>query len=115
MRNRIREARRRYAERVGKFTQGDAADYFGVSKSTYQKWEQGNGMMNGEQLIAISRLYGVTVDWLLMVEHRRSEPIVDESALVALYRSMDRNGRAALMENAEFLAARHPLNKAVSA
>lgn len=33
-----------------------------------------------------------------------------ERALLALYRSMDPVGRASLIEQAEFLSARHPLN-----
>lgn len=60
--NRIGEARREYADRVGRFTQEDAADFFGVSLSTYKKWEQGKGMMNGEQLRMIAMKYDVTVD-----------------------------------------------------
>lgn len=65
MKNNIGEARRSYAARIGKFTQDDAAAYFGVSLSTYKKWEQGQGMLNGEQLRAIAQKYGTTVDYLL--------------------------------------------------
>lgn len=115
MENRIGEARRLYPDRVGKFTQADAAEYFCVCLSTYKKWEQGAGMMNGSQLRAISEKYGVTVDWLLMIDRKRRTQTDSEQELVRLYRSMDMNGRAALMEQAEFLASRHPIkNKAVS-
>ena len=114
MENRIGEARRSYQERVGRFTQKDAAAFFGVCDSTYKKWEQGKGMMNGEQLKAISEKYGVTVDYLLMVDKPKPKHSDAEERLLALYRSMDINGRAALMEQAEFLAARHPLNTALS-
>lgn len=65
MQNNIGDARRMYAEKVGKFTQEDAAEYFGVSLSTYKKWEQGHGMMNGSQLRDIAKKYEVTVDYLL--------------------------------------------------
>ena len=65
MQNNIGDARRSYAEKVGKFTQEDAANYFGVSLSTYKKWEQGQGMMNGSQLREIAEKYDVTVDYLL--------------------------------------------------
>ena len=113
MENRIGEARRAYAETVGKFTQHDAAVFFGVSDSTYKKWEQGQGKMNGAQLRMIAAKYGVTADYLLMMESPRRAQTPEER-LIALYRGMDRNGRAALMEQAEFLSARHPLNKDIS-
>lgn len=117
MENKIGEARRLYSEEFGKFTQENAASYFGVSLSTYKKWEQGQGMMNGAQLRAIAAKYGVTVDYLLgMTEEPSTRPeavTVDEAALLAMYRNMDATGRAALMEQAEFLAARHPLNQAL--
>ena len=126
MENRISDARRNYAEVAGKFTQEDAARFFGVSLSTYQKWEQGQGMMNGAQLRAIAEKYGVTVDYLLMVDNGKSansEPnrgenlhvllTESERSLLSLYRSMDPVGRASLIEQAEFLSARHPLNQEV--
>ena len=68
MDNNIGNARRNYADMVGGFTQKDAADYFGVSLSTYKKWEQGHGMMNGSQLREIAEKYGVTVDYLLQIK-----------------------------------------------
>lgn len=68
MENNIGEARRNYSLRNGKFTQSDAAKFFGVSLSTYKKWEQGQGMMNGEQLKEIAMKYDTTVDYLLDVQ-----------------------------------------------
>ncbi len=68
MQNNIGEARRSYAMacKSGSFTQGDAAAYFGVSLSTYQKWEQGTGKsLKVETLCAIADLYGTSVDYLL--------------------------------------------------
>lgn len=121
MHNNIGHARRSYAERHGKFTQEDAAAFFGVSLSTYKKWEQGQGMLNGEQLRAIAEKYETTVDYLL----RRIEYAVvsipadknkanDESNLLNLYRKMNDEGKSRLMEQATFLAERHPLNESVS-
>lgn len=65
MQNNIGEARRKYAAKVGRFTQNNAAEYFGVSLSTYKKWEQGSGKLNGERLRQIANKYGVSVDFLL--------------------------------------------------
>jgi transcriptional regulator with XRE-family HTH domain len=67
MENFIGEARRNYETKNGRFTQKDAAKCFGVSLSTYKKWEQGQGMMNGEQLREIAMKYDTTVDYLLGV------------------------------------------------
>ena len=116
MENKIGDARRRYADENGKFTQEDAANYFGVSLSTYKKWEQGQGMLNGSQLREIAAKYGVTSDYLLGITDRPNVRQVsatpEEAELLALFRSMDADGRERLMEQAELLAARHPLNKA---
>lgn len=68
MQNNIGEARRSYAlTRVdGRFSQEDAAAYFHVSTSTYQKWEQGTGKsLKVETLCAMADLYGTSVDYLL--------------------------------------------------
>ena len=67
MNNNIGEARRSYAATIdGGFSQEDAARYFGVSLSTYQKWEQGAGKsIKIETLCDIADLYGTSVDYLL--------------------------------------------------
>ena len=115
MDNRIREARKDYASKHGKFTQEDAARYFGVSVSTYQKWEQGQGMMNGSQLRALAEKYETTVDYLIMAvdppKQEKPAPMRGEAELLWYYRSMNAEGRSALLDQAEFLAARHPLNQ----
>ncbi len=111
MQNNIGEARREYADKVGKFTQEDAAAYFGVSLSTYKKWEQGQGMMNGSQLKAIAEKYDTTVDYLLrrvsvaVVETPIDEPTtLDERELLSLYRRMEPAQRLAFMEVARSMA-----------
>lgn len=105
MENRIGEARRDYADRVGGFTQKDAADCFGVSLSTYKKWEQGQGKLNGGILREISDKYGVTVDYLLGIVRKTSVNKAanlspDEKRLVDLYRSMSAEYRDMLMKSA---------------
>ena len=99
MENNIGEARRNYSLRNGKFTQSDAAKFFGVSLSTYKKWEQGQGMMNGEQLKEIAMKYDTTVDYLLdvqgvnyaVVEMPEDDSTLssDELQLLYLYRKID--------------------------
>ena len=119
MENNIGDARREYAARNGKFTQGDAASYFGVSESTYKKWEQGQGMLNGTQLRALASKYGVTVDYLLKMDERRMRVrdnnwTEGETELIELFRSMDAHGREQLLVFARGCAASYPLNKADS-
>ena len=103
MDNRIGDARREYAARVGKFTQEDAAKFFGVSLSTYKKWEQGQGMMNGEQLRELAMKYDVTTDYLL--DRKVSYSVVsldddltdDEKELLKLFRSLPLAGKHAVI------------------
>lgn len=65
MDNNIGEARRSYAALNGKFTQDDAARFFGVAPSTYKGWEQGTGKLNGDILCKIADKYDCSVDYLL--------------------------------------------------
>ena len=116
MDNNIGEARRRYADRHGKFTQEDAAAFFGVSASTYKKWEQGQGMMNGHQLRAIAEKYGVTVDFLLQIDSgavtkAQLPPSAEEQRLIRLFRATSQAGRREILEMAAFVQSRHPLNQ----
>ena len=106
MKNNIGEARRNYADRIGKFTQDDAAQFFGVSLSTYKKWEQGQGMMNGEQLREIAIKYDTTVDYLLgiseisyaAVEMPNEEYVTDdERELLTYYRVLTEKGKHAVL------------------
>lgn len=103
MENRIGEARREYADRVGKFTQEDAAKFFGVSLSTYKKWEQGKGMMNGEQLRMIAMKYDTTVDYLLEITPKSDHDVCiydlneNEQELVDIMRSITPQGQQQLM------------------
>ena len=122
MYNRIGEARREYADRVGRFTQEDAADFFGVSLSTYKKWEQGKGMMNGEQLRMIAMKYDVTVDYLLEItpisENDISDNVrtltSDETRLLDNYRALSSAGKSILKGVLDGLVLSHPKNNPIS-
>lgn len=104
MQNKIGDARRAYQDRHGKFTQEDAARFFGVSLSTYKKWEQGQGMMNGEQLRELAMKYDVTTDYLLgreinyaVVESPEIELSCEEQELVDIMRSISLTGQQQLL------------------
>ena len=117
MENNIGDARRAYADSVGGFTQEDAAKYFGVSLSTYKKWEQGQGKMNGAQLRSIAEKYGVTTDYLLQRSQIMKRAVVSDPAereLVDIYRSLNAYGRDQLMVFARGCAESYPKNTADS-
>ena len=120
MQNNISEARRSYAMTCenGKFSQEDAAAFFGVSLSTYQKWEQGNGKLNGEILVMLADKYDCSVEYLLcrtdnptFVEKRSQTLMTDERELVDIYRLLNAHGREQLMVFARGCAASFPLNQ----
>ena len=114
MENNIGNARRAYAERLGiRFTQEDAARYFGVSKGTYSAWEQGVGKgLKGEQLCRIADKYGVTTDYLLCITDKKPRytyrilglnPDKGYSELVDIYNGLSESGRGQLLDYARFL------------
>lgn len=123
MENNIGEARRNYAVTLdsGKFTQEDAARFFGVSKGTYSAWEQGVGKgLKGEQLKNIADKYNTTVDYLLKLsdnpnrityafiktddEPKRDEQPKELRELTAIYRDLPDEGREQLIIFARGLA-----------
>lgn len=46
-------------------TQEYVAEQIGVSRQAVSKWEQGTSEPNTSNLLALSRLFGITVDELL--------------------------------------------------
>ena len=119
MRNNIGEARRSYAmtRDDGKFSQEDAASFFKVSLSTYQKWEQGTGKLNGEILSSIADKYDCSVEYLLCrtdnprfekATKRSKSPDLDlfpdELELLSLYRRMDDTDKSTFLNMAHTLA-----------
>lgn len=113
MQNNIGEARRSYALTVGKFTQDDAASFFGVASSTYKGWEQGVGKLNGEILCAIADKYGCSTDYLLCrtddptpfpVSPPQIAETAEEERLVSAYRRCTKRERLAVLNTAETMA-----------
>lgn len=105
MDNNIGEARRSYALSHGKFTQKDAADFFGVREGTYAHWEQGRGKLNGEILCAMADKYGCSVDYLLCrTQDPRPYPRYEEhaytdarqAAINGYYESLGEEGKETL-------------------
>ena len=115
MQNNIGEARRSYALLHGKFTQDDAARFFGVASSTYKGWEQGIGKLNGEVLCAIADKYECSTDYLLC---RTDDPTpypaigkpsienTEEDRLLHAFRQCTPREKTAVMDTVEAMAER---------
>lgn len=50
------------------FTQQYVADALGIDRSNYSKYERGKLEPNPDMLIALTKLYNVTADYLLGIE-----------------------------------------------
>ena len=89
----------------------------GRSGKTISAWETGRNVPSADMLISICKFFEVDIDYFYPPEvtrqsHADGKRSSEELNLLVFYRSMNSEGRARLMEQAEFLAARHPLNKA---
>ena len=71
------------------------AERAGVSYETYRKWEQGRVMMNDAQLVEAADAFGVSVDYLLMVDVQAYDD--DERELLSMYEDMNRKDRKVVL------------------
>ena len=64
------------------YSQEELADKIGVSRQAVSKWERGESSPDTENLIALSRLYGITIDELINndFQPKDSEPSVTAEA-----------------------------------
>lgn len=97
------------------WTQAQLAHAIGTTQQTIQRWESGEVEPKVSQVKAISHALGITLSFLLGIDapQQTAESVArsqDEGSLLMLFRSMNAQGRERLMEQAAFLAERHPLN-----
>ena len=78
---RVRAARKAL---LPKLPQRAAAKKLGVSPSAINLWEMGKTEPGLDRLADISRLYNVSVDWLLGLENARITPVTTDAAPVNL-------------------------------
>ena len=90
-------------EKAG-LTQAQAAIAIGVSDGTYKNYEQGKREPNGDKMVTIANLFGVTTDYLLGREPA-PDPFADlnlnkesEDDVIDKYMSLPPNIRACLMD-----------------
>lgn len=84
------------------WSQGQLAEFLQVSPSAVGMYEQGRREPSGEILVAMSRLFHVTVDYLLTGSPAPQEQQTAESAMDALLTDADK-----LLEN----RTRRPLSR----
>ena len=61
-------------------SQEQLADLLGVSRQAVSKWESGQALPEVEKLIALSRLYETSIDYILTGETLSSPPLSDAAA-----------------------------------
>ena len=80
-------------------------DYIGVSQSTYTTWKRRDTIPEGNYIAMLGRLFGVSTDYILTGSDFGLDS--DESSLIALYESLNDDGKMMLMEYARFLNTRY--------
>lgn len=60
LRERLIELRTKF-----QMTQGQVAELSGISQTQISRYERGDGDITGENLLSLSKLFGVTTDYLL--------------------------------------------------
>ena len=96
-------------------SQEEMAEKLGIKTSRYGTWERGERMLSLAQAYDCAVALGCTLNELVGKEPDKATVVKTDSEqhLLSLYRSMDAHGRAMLVEQAEFLSARHPLNQEI--
>lgn len=58
--------------------QSDVAEKIGIKTGTYSTYETGRCEPNGTVLKALSKLYGVSTDYILGLDDKKSTSLIDE-------------------------------------
>jgi len=93
----------------------------GRSGKTVSAWETGRNVPSAYMLIKLCEFFGVDIDYFYPPEVSNVRYTLmnleggeGEADLLRLFRSMSAEGQSRLMEQAAFLAERHPKNKAAA-
>ncbi len=107
---RLKEARKSAG-----LTQKEVAAVVGVNQNTYSYWENGKTRIDSESLAKLSKLFGVTTDFLLgkapyktTVDSVNDKPAVrsDEEKLLGVYNSLDQESKTQLMSVAYLIMSK---------
>lgn len=73
--NNLKNAR---TNRPQKLTQKDVADFLGIDRSTYGKYETGDSEPNFETLQKLAKLFDVSIEYLMGATDKEKNPSTDE-------------------------------------
>lgn len=90
------------------WSQEELAEQLGVSRQSVSKWEGAQSIPDLNKILAISQLFGVSVDYLVKDEIEGEEPILPEDASVNSVR------RVTMGEANEYLALRRAASKKIA-
>lgn len=91
------------------FSQVRMADILGVTRSAVSMWEIDQSQPDGEMLVRIANLFGVSTDYLLGRDAQTEKPAIsdgltdDERELLRLYRTLNAEGQEIAMDHMVFL------------
>ena len=96
------------------FTQEKLAIAVGATKRQIGAWERGENDIPMDYAVSIADTLGCSVDEIAGRDKTMPVPMLtyEERQIIRMYRSMNAQGRERLIEQAAFLAERHPLNQA---
>lgn len=92
----------------------------GVKPPNVSRWEAGVTFPTVENLIALAKLYGVSVDYLLGLDElpvsagTRSVTNYDEAILLQIFRQLNQSGQSAVMATAEAMLHQADMRKEMS-
>ena len=94
-----------------KLSQETLAEKLGVSRQAISKWERGESAPDTENLIALSRIYGVSIDELL--GNKKSAPPESgaDNLINQIYKDLNDHGRAELERYGNYLRSHSARNK----
>ncbi len=78
------------------FSQREIAKMLNVSQGTYNNWENGKTQPSIEDLIEISRIFKVSVDYLIGNQVVEEPGLEEESSLRKVYRSIQKLDKESL-------------------
>lgn len=103
------------ARKSAGLTQKEVAAVVGVNQNTYSYWENGKTKIDSESLAKLSKLFGVTTDFLLdkapcktTVDSVNDKPALrrDEEKLLGVYNSLDQESKTQLMSVAYLIMSK---------
>ena len=72
------------ARKKAGLTQAEVAEHIGITQNAYSYWENGKVKIDNESLAKLSKLYGVTIDYLMGISEQSQNGVVSIPVLGAV-------------------------------